>query len=168
MSPGDYFDFPENVVARVIKNASAITFPQFELEGDRIISFSGKHVDVEKQGGCPIVLLARDGVAELTTLQHALEVAKVNAGLEWNGRSRFTPHMTLLYDERREIEQTIEPIRWTAREFVLVHSLLGQGQHVALARWQLSRSYPVRSANSPAMPRLLSQSNLEKLKQSTT
>jgi 2'-5' RNA ligase len=33
--------------------------------------------------------------------------------------------------------RAVEPIRWTVREFVLVHSLLGQTRHVPLARWSL-------------------------------
>ena len=56
--------------------------------------------------------------------------------------SRFTPHMTLLYDSRVVAERPIDAIRWTARDVVLIHSLRGrepgQGKHVHLARWRLS------------------------------
>lgn len=43
----------------------------------------------------------------------------------------------LLYDPQGIAEHAIEPIRWTAREFVLVHSLLGRSRHVPLGRWAL-------------------------------
>jgi 2'-5' RNA ligase len=45
--------------------------------------------------------------------------------------------MTLLYDDRSVAEQAVETIGWTAREFVLVHSLLGQTRHIPLGRWPL-------------------------------
>ena len=51
--------------------------------------------------------------------------------------SQVTPHVTLLYDDVLVEERAVEPIRWTVREFVLVHSLLGQTRHVPLARWPL-------------------------------
>jgi 2'-5' RNA ligase len=33
--------------------------------------------------------------------------------------------------------EKVAPIAWRAREFVLVHSLLGQTRHIPLARWPL-------------------------------
>jgi 2'-5' RNA ligase len=50
---------------------------------------------------------------------------------------KFTPHVTLLYDDRMVPEQAVEPISWRVREFVLTHSLLGKTQHVELGRWPL-------------------------------
>ena len=47
------------------------------------------------------------------------------------------PGMTLLYGDREIKEEAIEPIDWTVREFVLVHSLLGRNRYSALARWPL-------------------------------
>src|SRR3990167_6150112 len=38
-------------------------------------------------------------------------------------RRRFEPHMTLLRDRKVIPPTDIDPIRWTVREFVLVHSL---------------------------------------------
>ena len=43
----------------------------------------------------------------------------------------------MLYDDRLVAWQAVEPVRWTVREFVLMHSLLGQHRHVPLARWPL-------------------------------
>jgi len=53
------------------------------------------------------------------------------------GARQSTPHLTLLYDARRVDEQPIDPIRWTVREFVLVHSLLGQTRYIPLGKWPL-------------------------------
>jgi 2'-5' RNA ligase len=60
------------------------------------------------------------------------------AGVRHKSGKQFTPHVTLLRDRISVPEQEIEPICWTAREFVLVHSLLGQTQHIPLGRWSLS------------------------------
>ena len=35
------------------------------------------------------------------------------------------------------LARRIEPIGWTAHEFVLVRSLLGRGTHVPVMRWPL-------------------------------
>jgi 2'-5' RNA ligase len=45
--------------------------------------------------------------------------------------------VTLLYDERGIAEHAIEPVSWTVREFVLVHSLRGQSKYIPLGRWPL-------------------------------
>jgi len=52
-------------------------------------------------------------------------------------KSSFNPHMTLLYDSCALQARTIDPVRWTMTEFVLVDSLRGRTRHVPLARWQL-------------------------------
>jgi 2'-5' RNA ligase len=49
----------------------------------------------------------------------------------------YNPHVTLLYDKREILQQIIEPVRWTVREFALVRSLIGHRMHVPLQRWQL-------------------------------
>jgi len=53
------------------------------------------------------------------------------------GARQSTPHLTLLYDARRVAEQPITRIGWTMREFVLVHSLLGQKRYIPLGKWPL-------------------------------
>ncbi len=49
----------------------------------------------------------------------------------------FTPHITLLWADRRIEEYPIAPIGWTVREFVLTISLEGQSRHIHVARWPL-------------------------------
>ena len=50
---------------------------------------------------------------------------------------RWMPHITLLYDGRGIGEHVVEPVRWTVKELVLVHSLLGQSRYIPLGRWSL-------------------------------
>jgi 2'-5' RNA ligase len=51
--------------------------------------------------------------------------------------SQFTPHVTVPYDGSRVEEQFIEPIHWTVRDFVFVHSGRGRMMHIPLERWRL-------------------------------
>ena len=46
--------------------------------------------------------------------------------------------MTLAYDPQLVPPQPVETVGWRTREFVLVHSLLGQTVHMPLARWTLA------------------------------
>ncbi len=124
---GEFPSFPNEVAARAIDAAAAVTMAPFGIAFDRVMSFSGK------PGQLPLVLRGED-VAGVTALQQALGAALAKAGLR-GGQS--APHLTLLYDARCIDEQPIEPIEWTVRQFVLVHSLLGKGVYKSLGRWPL-------------------------------
>ncbi|HEY3990317.1 MAG TPA: 2'-5' RNA ligase family protein [Acidobacteriaceae bacterium] len=141
----------EDLVNRAIEAISAIALPPFEVVFDRAVSFSGGHTDPERPDSYPLVLLARDGVAELTALRRSLIAAMVKAGIKPRGNTSFTPHITLLYDRQHEIAEVIEPIRWTIRDFVLVRSLLGQTRYELLHRWQLSGRRPVHAVSKKSV-----------------
>lgn len=100
------------------------------LEFDRVASFS------RRQGHRPVVLLGEAGVAELKAFQQHFAVAMSAQGIVGDHRP-YIPHLTLLYETRDVSEQPIEPIGWIADEVVLQRSLIGQGRHEILARWQL-------------------------------
>jgi 2'-5' RNA ligase len=85
----------------------------------------------------PLVLLGDDGLVGVRALQQALDLAMAQIGLGHGVREHYTPHLTLLYDGCHVAARPIEPITWTAREFVLVRSLIGQSRHEVLARLPL-------------------------------
>jgi 2'-5' RNA ligase len=103
--------------------------PPFELVFDRAMSFAGDRA---------FVLRAEAEVA-FRSFHHTLGIEMKKAGIGRSVASRFTPHLTLLYGDRIVAERSIEPIRWTVRDFVLVQSLRGRGRsrHIHLARWPL-------------------------------
>jgi 2'-5' RNA ligase len=103
--------------------------PPFELAFDRAMSFAGERAFV----------LRAEADAAFTSFHHALGIEMKKAGIGRSVTSRFTPHLTLLYGDRIVTERSIEPIRWTVRDFVLVQSLRGRGRsrHIHLARWPL-------------------------------
>jgi RNA 2',3'-cyclic 3'-phosphodiesterase len=126
---GDYPCLPEKVVAAAQAAAAAVRMPPFELSFDRAASFS------RGARNRPFVLQGSEGVAALMVFQRSLMKALATGGLVQGVAPAYTPHVTLLYDDRLVDQRPIEPIKWTAHEFVLVHSLLRQTRHIQLARW---------------------------------
>ena len=123
---GNYDGLPRSVIGKAIEAGASVTARPFDVMFDRVTSFAGSDA---------LVLCGGDGVDGVVMLHGLLGTAMRNSGLD-AGR-QFTPHVTLLYDGRRIEEQFIEPVRWTVREFVLVHSLHGRTKHIPLERWSL-------------------------------
>jgi 2'-5' RNA ligase len=119
------------VRAKACEAAALVTAPPFRVSFNCAKSFSGS------AGNHPLVLTGDDGVVGLTMLYSSLCLALRAVGFRPAAISSFTPHVTLLYADRRVDEQEVEPITWTAREFVLVLSLIGRTKHVPLDRWAL-------------------------------
>ena len=84
----------------------------------------------------PLVAFADSGVSRVDLFRYALI-----ADLRRNGfsfpKKLPDPHMTLLYDRSVVSEEPIDPIRWVVRDFVLVHSIHGEGRHELLGQWPL-------------------------------
>lgn len=126
---GDHPGVPEALVAAASQAASTVVLPSFLVRFDRVLSFSGSQA---------LVLTGGDGVPGLQDLRWALALAMQRFGFPRVTTSSFTPHITLLYDTRTISERAIEPVGWMVREFVLVHSRIGQGlPYTLLGRWPL-------------------------------
>jgi 2'-5' RNA ligase len=128
---GDYAGRPRGIIAAGCEAASAVVMPSFEVAFDRVVSFGGR------SGNQPFVLRGGDGVMGLLALHRHLGAALQKVGLWRWVKPQYEPHVTLLYDDRCVAEQAVDTVRWTVREFVLVHSLHGQGRYVFLGRWKL-------------------------------
>jgi len=115
------------LVESVKASATGVAMPPFRVCFDRAESF--------KNGA--LVLRGDDGTIGLDVLQQRLSDAL--DGEPRKARS-FTPHVTLLRDGHRVPEQRIEPIEWTVREVVLVHSLIGRTEHRHLDHWTLGNA----------------------------
>jgi 2'-5' RNA ligase len=124
---GDYVGLPPSVLAGAGGAAANIAETSFAITFDRVASFAGR------ARSKPFVLRAGDGLDEVIGFQRKLGMAMKGAGLGRWAESSFTPHMTLLYDDRAIAEQVVDAVSWTAQEFVLVRSKLGQTQHIHLA-----------------------------------
>ncbi|HET9835294.1 MAG TPA: 2'-5' RNA ligase family protein [Rhodanobacteraceae bacterium] len=131
---GDHAGLPESLIATATEAAARMAAQPFEVSFDWVASIPGR---ARKR---PCVLRSGDGNsnAALFALQHALGEELRVSGLARYVERRFTPHVTLLYDERPVAPQAVPPIGWTVRELVLVHSLIGRSEHRVLGRWGLS------------------------------
>ena len=114
-------------IARFV--ALDIGIPPFEVTFDDALSFR------TKQGDHPIVL--RGGAGELMGLFQILGEGMRRLGFGEFARRTFTPHITMLYDRREVPAHAVEPVTWRAREFLLIHSVRGQGRHDVVGRWPL-------------------------------
>lgn len=85
--------------------------------------------------GHPFVLRGDDGLGALSQFRQTLREEMLRAGFAVT--RGFTPHVTLLWADRRVEEHPIAPIIWMVREFVLTASLQGYSQHMDIARWLL-------------------------------
>ena len=128
---GDYAGLPTATVRNVSDAVSAIDARSFEMTFDLAGSFGNSR---EQK---PLVLQTADPAAPVKAFQQELRSAVLKAGVVPRQAKDFSPHLTLLYDKHLLPLEAIEPIRWQARELVLVHSLIGQTRYIPLARWPL-------------------------------
>ncbi|APW38144.1 hypothetical protein RD110_13840 [Rhodoferax koreense] len=131
---GDYAALPPDLVRNARAAGDAVRMAPFRVGFDRAASFDSK------PSNRPLVLRGGSdgpGIRGLKDFHDALGEAMQRTGLGRWAIPQFTPHVTLLYDDRAVEELPIEEISWPVSEFVLVHSLLGNSTHVPLARWRL-------------------------------
>jgi RNA 2',3'-cyclic 3'-phosphodiesterase len=128
---GDYVGVPNDVVAKAFAAASSLSESGFDVRFDRAGSFMGGRRKL------PLVLRGGNSVIPMIAFQHALGEAMRRCGLSRWVASHYTPHVTMLYDQRYVEAREVEPIEWSVREFVLIHSVLGKTRHFHLARWTL-------------------------------
>lgn len=127
---GIYAGLPRGVVDKALEAGAKVSAAPFGVTFDRVGSFNNR-------GNNPFVLQGGEGLGDLIAFQRALGLAMAGAGLGRQVARSFTPHVTLLYDPMLVADAAIPPIGCTVREFVLIHSLIGQTRHVPLARWTL-------------------------------
>lgn len=83
------------------------------------------------------VLRAEEG--PLLEMRRALVKAMLFDGIQVARPGSFAPHVTLAYSNALPAgEEAIEPIRWHAKDFMLVRSHLGESRHDLLGRWALA------------------------------
>jgi RNA 2',3'-cyclic 3'-phosphodiesterase len=127
---GEYDGLPDSVANNAKDALATVKAPPFEIEFDRVMSFGhGRN--------SPFVMRAGGDISELSALRRQLGEALTKAGLGRHASTSFTPHMTLLYDEKIVPEQAINTVSWTVTEFVLVNSRQGKSEHIHFARFPL-------------------------------
>jgi len=124
---GDFNEAPPRTLVDAAMSVSrGLAQSSFDIVFDRVMRFKGNRA---------LALLADDDAEELKAFRAALgqALSQADLGVDSGG----TSHMTLGYGGEDVSESLAEPIRWTAQDFVLAHSLVGKGEHKQLGRWAL-------------------------------
>ncbi|MBS0454980.1 MAG: 2'-5' RNA ligase family protein [Proteobacteria bacterium] len=130
-------DFAGGVPAQVLAGALDAASPVAARTSPFPIGLGTVASFTRKRRNMPLVLLAEEGGQGLGQLQQELVAALAAVDLAGRIEPRFTPHLTLLYDDRPLAAQAVEPLSWRASELLLVRSLLGRSRHEVLARLPL-------------------------------
>jgi len=117
-------------VEQALRVADSLVAKPFEIVLDRVRTYPNGQVKP------PLVAFADSGMPRADLFRHAL-IADLRRGGFIFPMKLPDPHMTLFYDRRIVIEEPIDPIRWIVRDFVLIHSIYGEGRHVPLGQWPL-------------------------------
>jgi 2'-5' RNA ligase len=122
-------DLAPGLVDLAMQAAAAISMPSFDVVLDRARSLAGLRR--------PLVLCGDGGARGARMLQLAILMAMHEFGIGAAVRAHI-PQVTVLDGWRGIEEEAIEPVRWTATEFVLLRSLRGREPGV-LGRWALGK-----------------------------
>jgi 2'-5' RNA ligase len=128
---GDHDGLPRSLVDAACSAGSLVQAHAFDVSFDRLSAF----------GGGALVLRGSDGIPALQAFWRALAAVLSDSPFKPLVGKSIEPHVTLLRDKTRVPkvdEQPIEPVGWTVREFVLIHSFLRQDRYQVIGRWQLN------------------------------
>lgn len=127
----DVAAFHRETVERLVEAAATVASDPFVIELDQV-----------NGGGGMVVARPRLKNAALHNLAARIAGARENAGIAPRNGYRFSPHVTLVYRELPPFNEVVTPVAWEVKEFVLVHSLLGQTRHIRLGSWPLCGADP--------------------------
>lgn len=130
-SLGIHRGVPPVLVETMNATMTMVAMPPFDVTFDSVLSFPNRRRTK------PVVLRAGGDTAALVEFHRLVGIAITRAGLGRHVTRHFTPHMTLLYDRGLVDEHAIPAFGWKVTDIALVHSLIGQGRHIHLARWPL-------------------------------
>lgn len=113
--------------------AAEVRVRAFDITLDSAMRFSAR------DGRFPFVLCTDSASAESTlALRQAIAAVQLRHGLQVTGVSSFLPHVTLLHGHAVDaIQESIPPIHWPVRDFVLIRSFFGESRYEVVERWPL-------------------------------
>jgi 2'-5' RNA ligase len=121
----DYTDYPGGAEETLRTIGDGILADPFEISLDRIVA-SRRSVALRPSSRIPA----------FSALADMLGARMVSAGLQRHGY-RCSPHQTLFYRQGEPWQRRTEGFTWDVREFVLVHSEVGNSRHTIRGRWPL-------------------------------
>lgn len=127
----EFEDVPEKLEAWGSAVARSMRTPPFELCADGMMRFAGSNA---------LVLLFGASDSPLRQLQQRLVRSMHQNGVDIKVRKPWLPHLTIGYNSEVVERKPIDPIGWTAREFLLIDSPQaghepGVPRHRIVGRW---------------------------------
>lgn len=113
--------------------ARFVRLEPFDIILDRAITFGRPGAAAMKR---PVVLKGSED-AGIRALHRGLFQVLERARIVGGRLRAFTPHMTLFYDNAAAVDEPVQRVRWTAREFHFIHSLHGKSQYRVLGTFPL-------------------------------
>lgn len=130
---GDFKRPPGPVIDKALEAVASVAEAPFVVEFNRLGTWT------RGDGPRPIVLWGDEGVIGANALFSTLHRALARLQMATRREPEIAPHMTLAY-ERTDVSETfIEPVRWRAEEFVLIHAVHGEGRYEVVERLPLRR-----------------------------
>ncbi len=129
----DHAEFPRGLCDAAAEAASSLQAESFDVCFDHVGSIG----TLDSPG--PLVLTGGEGLAALRRFQRVLGDAMQAAGLGDYVRSRFKPHVSLLYPGTFVAREAIDPLEWRVEELLLIDSHVGEGVHEVCGRWPLAQ-----------------------------
>lgn len=128
---GDFPGMPDALIKSASKAAALVADSTLPFK----VSFDTAQTFITGPRHRPLVLTGAEGIVGLSGFYKNLSGALLKSSGLRNPPS-YTPHVTMLYDDITAPPQSVTPVEWTVREFVLLHSHIGQGRpYNILARW---------------------------------
>jgi 2'-5' RNA ligase len=126
LSLPEYEELPDGMADALAEMAAGIEAPRFRIILDRLIC-----------GAHSALLVPSEMPEGLRLFRERLGFTMIRSGFGLRLHNRFSPHVTLLYNNWRMFDEEIDPISWEVEDFALIHSHVGATRHVELGRWKL-------------------------------
>ncbi len=124
---GNVDEVPPELLKLALAAGDAVSAPTFDVTYDHAMRFPSS--------GTYVLTGDAAGTAQLVAFRESVGAAMRAQGLKV--KKSYSPHMTVAYDRGTITKHAIEPVVWTAQEFMLIKSHVGKGIYDVLGRWPL-------------------------------
>ncbi|MBL8518344.1 MAG: 2'-5' RNA ligase family protein [Betaproteobacteria bacterium] len=119
-----------------LRAGGSVRAAPFSVQFDRVVTLPGGSREASRRSAC-VLTASGDGDLGVRLLRNLLGTSMKTANLKGASLGRFLPHVSMLYDEVRVPQYGVEPIRWTATEFVLIHRPERGAKYEQFESWPL-------------------------------